>query len=506
MFSSFSDERRLLVKRVILLAVPLAILIAAGWAFADGYSLVSWPCFGSQTVSNVFDDGIGGNQLTGGHPAANSDMVRYFDGVTWLTAWYKVGGPGPQHVWTGNLPTIESDKGYWVIIRTGHSPVDLKMWSDVPGPTTPRTIPIQPGHSFNFVGNALCLGCYLGGPFGASSGDGANLLASGFTGGYPAVNSDIIRFWDGTTWYSAYYKTTGPGGTGWRGQLASHQTMNSPYLEPGNGYILEVRTGHAFVGNTWTYGTSQQHGTYFKCPCRDLIVGSKMVSWPCPGANDIQSVFDDGTGGCQLTGGYPAASSDLVQYYDCTAGSWSTAWYKIGGPGPQNVWQGLPDSIDCDKGYVITIQSPVCLNMWAQSPCPSTTPRTTHICPGPDLTYVGWCACLCCYLGGAFGGQHGDGANLLASGFTGGLTQAQSDEVHFDDGTSTYTAWYHTTLGWQGRLAAHQTVDQPYFEPGNSYIIELKTGHAFVGNTWTYALSPQPWGTYFHCPGRFLHD
>jgi hypothetical protein len=119
---------------------------------------------------------------------------------------------------------------------------------------------------------------------------------------------------------------------------------------------------------------------------------------------------------------------------------------------------------------------------------------------------VGWCLCLCGFLGGPFGGQIGDGANLLASGFTGGANQAMSDEVHFFDGTNTYSAWYEIGVGWRGQLASYQTVDKPYFEPGNSYIIELKAGHSFIGNTWIYGFSPQPWGTYFWCPGRFLQN
>ena len=164
------------------------MLVTSG-AFGDGFNLVSWLCFGSQNISTVFTvDETGGCQLTGGFPAPNSDQVKYFDAATLAlyTTWYKAGGPGPTNIWYNTLPTIESDKSYWIIIKSFHPSVNLDMWSDIPGPAvTPRTIPIQPGMSFSYVGNALCLCCYLWGPYGDPNppGDGVHLLASGFIGG-----------------------------------------------------------------------------------------------------------------------------------------------------------------------------------------------------------------------------------------------------------------------------------------------------------------------------------
>jgi hypothetical protein len=168
--------------------------------------------------------------------------VKYYDAAThiWYTAWCKSGGPG-EDGWKGSLTDIEPDKGYWVIIKSGHPAVILTMVGEASN--THRVIPIQPGRSYNYVGTCFAVVCSLDG----KTGDDTGLLASGFTGSNIAGLSDMIYYFDGTLWHTAWYKSAvpPPGPLGWKGTLHA--------LEPGNGYILKVETGHAFISNQWVY-------------------------------------------------------------------------------------------------------------------------------------------------------------------------------------------------------------------------------------------------------------
>ncbi len=247
------------MKVKISLAVVFATLMAATWAFGDGFNLVSTPLIPHDSgMQAFFADSMGtGCQLTGGYPAASSDQVKWFDAATsiWHTGWYKVGGPGPQNVWQGTLTSFEPDRGHWIIIKGTHPAVTLTMTGDVN--TSTRTIPVQPGLSFNFVGTAWAIDR----PLSGGTGDDCNLLGSGFTGGYPAAASDNLRYFDGAVWYTAWYKVGGPGPQNvWQGKLAGPQVLNTPVMEPGNGYILQVQAGRAFTGNQWLYTAAPAKG------------------------------------------------------------------------------------------------------------------------------------------------------------------------------------------------------------------------------------------------------
>jgi len=246
------------MKVKISLVVVMVSLVAAACAFADGYNLVAWPLIvADNSAQAVFADSMGnGCQITGGYPAGVSDQIKFWDGTAWYTAWYKVGGPGGSYVWKGTLhagevagdPQVLADDGYWIIIRSTHPAVTLTMTGSVN--TVNRIITINPGLSYNFVGSAWATPRALSG----SSGDDCNLIGSGFTGGYPAGASDQFKFFDGTSWYTAWYKVGGPGASNiWKGKLSATQTLDDPYLDPGNGYILIVQAGHAFIANTWTF-------------------------------------------------------------------------------------------------------------------------------------------------------------------------------------------------------------------------------------------------------------
>jgi len=237
------------MKVKISVMVLFATLFAASLAFGDGYNLVSWPLEVSDTaIQAVMADSMGsGCQLAGGYPASNSDQVKYYDAFTstWYTAWYKVGGPGGSYVWKGNLLTVDPDKGYWIIIKGVHPAVTLTMTGSVN--TGARSIPIAPGANQTYVGMLFAVSR----PMGTLAGeDFCNLVGSGFTGGYPAASSDKVRYFDGSSWYTAWWKVGGPGASNiWKGSAGP----TGLFLEPGNGYVIDLLAGHAFTSDTWNF-------------------------------------------------------------------------------------------------------------------------------------------------------------------------------------------------------------------------------------------------------------
>jgi hypothetical protein len=233
------------MKVKISVVVLFTTLLAASLAFGDGYNLVSWPLLVADTaIQAVMADSMGtGVQITGGNVATYSDLVRYYDPATtiWYQAWYR----SLSQAWVGNLTTIEPDKGYFIQIRGTHPAVTLTMTGSVN--TGGRTIPIQPGSSENYIGSLFATDRAVVG----TTGDDCNLLGSGFTGGNVGTNSDKVRGFDGTIWYTTWYRTLGAGA--WIGTLGPGQVNGQPYFNPGNGYVIQVLAGHAFTGNQWDY-------------------------------------------------------------------------------------------------------------------------------------------------------------------------------------------------------------------------------------------------------------
>jgi hypothetical protein len=226
-------------------------IIERGGKSPDGWDMVSWPLIPFDTdIQAVFAESLGyGCQLTGGYPAAKSDKVLYKDlADTFYTAWYKEGGTVPSNIWCGDLSQVEAHKGYWVVLRTEHPSVILTMTGKVNTDTV--YIPIAPGgegaEKQTYVGT-----CWpLSRPLGGASGDDCGLVASGFTGGYPAVYSDKVRYHDGISWYAAWYKVGGPGPSNvWAGSAGPGGLC----LEPGLGYIISVLQGHSFHDDLWVY-------------------------------------------------------------------------------------------------------------------------------------------------------------------------------------------------------------------------------------------------------------
>ena len=235
------------MKVRISLVVVLTTLVAATWAWGDGFNDVSWPLIVPDTHPQaVFADSMGeGCQLAGAKRLTGSDYVTNWDGSNWVTCWYKSTDVPPVWKFEGVYQMgIEPDKMYRIVIRTAHDPVTLTMTGAVSD--TNRIIPILPGPSQNWVGTCFAVPCSISG----LSGDDADLLASGFTGAKRLTGSDNMNYFDGLSYFTAWYQSTAtPPVWKFEGDLSK-----ASILLPGRGYILAVRSGHAFINNRWVYG------------------------------------------------------------------------------------------------------------------------------------------------------------------------------------------------------------------------------------------------------------
>ena len=178
----------------------------------------------------------------------------------------------------------------------------------------------------------------------------ADSLGSGcqLTGDYPAANADKVRYKDTTdSWYMAWYKVGGPGPSYvWIGDLAA--------VEENKGYWVIIRGDHPAVTLTMT-GRVNVDTVYVPiAPGGDTYVGS---CWPV--SRPIGGVSGDDCGllASGFTGGFPSTYSDKVRHFD--GFSWYAAWYKVGGPGPSDVWAGSagPTGLNLEpgNGYVIDV-------------------------------------------------------------------------------------------------------------------------------------------------------
>ena len=188
-----------------------------------GWNLISLPVLNSETSI----DSVIGSQLTGGNNFSTSDVIYYFDGSSYQSAWcYE-----PTQKWYGTLTDIESDKGYWVKILSGHTDTLLTFVGTVSD--TSRKITVIPG--WNMIGSSYPVEVVL---------SESNLAGSGLTGGPTFAQSDKIYEYGSSGYSSAWlYSVTST----WYGALTS--------LRPGKGYWIWVLDGHS--GFTWDF-TRQQ--------------------------------------------------------------------------------------------------------------------------------------------------------------------------------------------------------------------------------------------------------
>ena len=187
-------------------------------------------------------DKIVGNQLTGHNLNKTlSDNIEIWDNMlaSYKRAWYKTGTTNAWQDWdVAGSPSfgMDSDKGYWFNIISGHPAKDIMFCGRVS--KTSRSIPISIGR--NLVGSCFPVNCTL---------EKSGLVASGFTGHYlNKAFSDNVEFWNNTleTYERFWYKT---------GTTNAWQPWNNggPIRDiiPGDSIWVNVISGHNPF--TWTY-------------------------------------------------------------------------------------------------------------------------------------------------------------------------------------------------------------------------------------------------------------
>lgn len=184
-----------------------------------GWNLISLPLI----IDQIAIDSVIGTQLTGGNSPVESDVIYYYNGSSYVSAWLYA----PLQKWFGTLTTIEPDRGYWIQIQDGHPGKLLTFIGEVAD--SARQILLSKG--WNMIGS-----CYpLEVPLGQS-----NLSESGFTGGINPLVSDKIYGYSEGGYDSAWlYAPT----AGWFGTLQ--------LLRPNKGYWIYILPDHE--GFTWHY-------------------------------------------------------------------------------------------------------------------------------------------------------------------------------------------------------------------------------------------------------------
>jgi hypothetical protein len=246
-----------------------------------------------------------------------------------------------------------------------------------------------------------------------------------------------------------------------------------------------------------------------------FATGFNLISQPLVPSNDTVSCVmgDSICTGSQITGGNNSAAADEVKYFDAATETFTNAWYKTGGPGPDFLWRGTLTNMPPDRAYWVFIKTGNPAVVLTMTGAVSTTARVIPITPGDNVSdkfnYVGTTFPIPAYLGGydTGTGSAGDCAGLLASGFVGGNNLAASDALRHYDGTTWYAAFYKTggpgpDFEWRGTLSGTQAANQPCLVPGDGYLLQVKkTNTTFT--SWTYPV-PQDTCICSTPKGRFV--
>lgn len=203
----------------------------------EGMNLISLPLI---PLSTALEDVLG-SQITGSDNEAGADRFWSWTGTGYEFAWL-VGGVGEPYDgqwYTGNEPTMltfEPDKGAWIQIRPGHGTHDIYIVGEVS--TEGRAVSINEG--MNLIGICYPVSVPLA---------NTNLWESGMTGADNEASSDRIWMWKGTN-YDFIWLVDGVGAS-YDGQWYKGNEPFDGKFEPGRGYWIQVREGHAeFV---WEY-------------------------------------------------------------------------------------------------------------------------------------------------------------------------------------------------------------------------------------------------------------
>ena len=178
--------------------------------------------------------------INGGFPSSVADEI--IEQGTGSSAWFKIGGPGPQNVWTGSLTVADEERAYQ-LKNLGAESIIFYLCGKVSTDNVSFT--------FDFPANAYTsLGFREA---SAVSVEDLGLLEAGFTGGFPAGLADeLIEQGTGNT---AWYKVGGPGPQNiWTGGLTE--------LTPGKAYTIKIVNGNPGIsGYTYVHPTVRSKNT-----------------------------------------------------------------------------------------------------------------------------------------------------------------------------------------------------------------------------------------------------
>ncbi len=211
--------------KTLTLAQPLATGVAAGATFKIRQHWTIGSIFGAADESGLF-----------GGTSATADQILVYNGTAFDTYYYKTTGPGG--IGWRSFASVSADKSAQVVYpddalvvkRTQNTDVNVVLMGSVK--TGQSSYPITAGN--NFVANVYASGMTL-----ASCGIYTADSATGVLGGTSAT-ADKILIWNGSAYDTYYYKTTGPGGTGWR-SFASVSADASATSIPLAGSVVVVR-------------------------------------------------------------------------------------------------------------------------------------------------------------------------------------------------------------------------------------------------------------------------
>ncbi len=216
--------------KTLTLAQPLAAGVAAGASFKIRQH---W------TVASIFGaaDEAG---LTGG-TSSTADQILINNGAGFDTYYYKTTGPGgigwrsTASVSVDRSGTLIYPDDSLVVKRTAATAVNVVIMGSVK--TGQSSYPVATGNTF--IANPCAAPLTL-----ASCGIYTTDANTGLLGGTSGT-ADKITLWNGAAYDTYYYKTTGPGGTGWRSTSSISIDASAIPIAVGTSVVV-VRSGAAF--------------------------------------------------------------------------------------------------------------------------------------------------------------------------------------------------------------------------------------------------------------------
>jgi uncharacterized protein (TIGR02597 family) len=162
------------------------------------------------TIASVF--GANNESGLGGGGPSTADQILCYTGSAYDSYYYQTTGLGGVGWRKGGAPTVDASatvlfpEDGLIIKRYQAAPVNVVLLGAVKMGQT--SIPVVSG--VNIVSNVYAASMTLG-TSGLYTGNSATGLAGG-----SVSTADQILLWNGTTYDSYYYQTSGLGGTGWR--------------------------------------------------------------------------------------------------------------------------------------------------------------------------------------------------------------------------------------------------------------------------------------------------